>query len=77
MVYEVVMVELPSKKQIEEEGTIERLLLPPTAIVAKSEADAAMRIGLTSEARLAMEGVNPDRVEVYVRPFVWGKVSTK
>lgn len=61
-VFEVVIVQKPTKKDAED-GAIETLLLGPKAVVAKDEQSAA--IG----AAMSMPGVDLTRIDVKVRPF--------
>jgi len=63
MVFEVVIVEKPTKKQ-EEDGATERIILGPVAVVANDPSSAGIA---------AVQGKSLDcdmsRIEVLVRPF--------
>lgn len=69
MIYWIAAIEKPKKlkvKEGEEESTgKEKLLLAPTAIVAKSEQSAAFQVARMKE----LVDADPDRVEILVRPF--------
>lgn len=65
MLYEVALIEKPTPKQIEE-GQVEKLVLPPTAVVAKDDKSAGVQAVMSNKSSL------PDdlsRIEVLVRPF--------
>ena len=63
MLYEVAILELPTKKQAED-GAVERLVMPPTPIVAKDE----MTAGILAVKGKTFEAAD-DRLQVLVRPF--------
>ena len=64
-VYLVTVVEnLPRKKDEEEKPP--KLVLEPTAVIAKSEQDAAIKTVMGNEG---LKEVDKDRIEVLVRPF--------
>jgi len=62
--YEVVVLERPTKKEAEE-GAIEKLLIAPKAVVARNEQSAVIAATRGPE----LEKVDFDRLEVKVRPF--------
>jgi len=66
MLYEVAILEHPTKKE-KDAGTIENLLLVPTPIVAKNE-DAAK---LAALKKIDLGKTDPERLEVLIRPFFW------
>lgn len=68
MLYEVAIIEKPTKKAMED-GKSERIILPPTPICASSEQSA----GLLAGKQASLEGANIDQLEVYVRPFCVSK----
>lgn len=63
--FEVAVVEMPSKKQ-EEEGAIETLVLPPTAVIAR-DAQSAGIVALRLNPGVAFD---PAKSKVLIRPFV-------
>ena len=65
MLYEVAVIQKPTKKEVEEEAALEKLICGPIAICAASEQAAA--IMATRDAKL--DNVDPNRLEVLVRPF--------
>lgn len=64
--FEVAILEQPSRKG-EGEGTKERLVLPPTYVIAKDTQGAAINAVLDNAAKLA--DVDRSRMQVLVRPF--------
>ena len=64
--YEVAIIEKPTRKDAED-GAVERLVLSPKAVIAKDEQAAA--ISSVMDNALG-EGVDRTRMEVIVRPFV-------
>lgn len=70
MIYWVAAVEKPKRKKDKDGKEIdndqkERLLLSPTAIIAKSEQSAAFIVARMKE----LGDADPDRTEILVRPF--------
>ena len=69
MIYWVAAIEKPKKKKVKEGEEIqeakEKLLLMPTAIIAKSEQSAAFIVARMKE----LASADPDRTEILVRPF--------
>lgn len=65
MLYEVALVEEPTKKAAED-GKMERLVFGPKAICAGSDQAAGLLAGKEAD----LSGVNVDQLRVYVRPFV-------
>jgi len=69
MLYEVAILEKPTKKSKDEGGT-EKLVLGPISVVAPDEKTAALvaiKQGYLDGTFL--KDVTPDRMEVLVRPF--------
>lgn len=64
-VYEVIIVEKPTQKQIEEEGAMDKIVLGPVAVVAKNEQTAGIAAASTDK-EFEMNG----QMQVLVRPFV-------
>ncbi len=63
--FEVALVEEPTKKEQEEEGKQDRLVyFTPTPIVAKDSHEASIDAYMACD-----EKVEKDRLKVYVRPF--------
>lgn len=65
MIFEVAIVENPTKKE-REEGVLEKLIVPPTHIVAHNDKAASMQVMLANKDKLIGDG---SRMEVIVRPF--------
>ena len=63
-VFEVLIVEMPTKKG-REDGELETLVLGPEAVVARNQQAAAI-----IASRRMEKDTNLDRMEVIVRPFV-------
>ncbi len=66
MVYSVIIVEHPVKKEREETGALETILAGPFTLVARN--DQAAAIAAVMQAEIA-KGVDMTRLEVLVRPF--------
>jgi len=67
MLYLVAVVEIPTKKDADENLALEKLILEPTAIVARDDKSASAIAIQRNQDKFA--NVNMDRVEVRVRPF--------
>jgi len=67
MIYMCAAIEKPKRKKDEkdEDHGQEKLLLSPTAIIAKTEQSAAFKVARMKE----LADADPDRVEILVRPF--------
>lgn len=63
--FEVVILESPTPKQIED-GASERLIVGPVCKVAKDAQSAAMLVAVGNSD---IANINPDRMQVIVRPF--------
>lgn len=63
--FEVAIIQKPTKKG-QEEGELERLVLPPTHIIADSDRSASMQAILQNRTTIGDETA---RLEVLVRPF--------
>lgn len=63
-VFEVCIIERPTVKDAEE-GKSARIVLPPTAVVAKGTQDAPLVAALNAKIE-----IDPSRMEVLVRPFL-------
>ena len=66
MLYEVAILEKPTKKEIEETRASERLVLGPVAVVANDPQAAAIAAVLDAKDTI----IDRSRMEVLVRPFV-------
>ena len=66
MLYWVAAVSEPTKKQKEEEGKGEELLMQPKVIVAKDEKTAAIKVVMEATE---LKGKDLDKVQVIVSPF--------
>lgn len=64
--YEVAIIQKPSKKEIEEGTGEEKLLLAPTHVLA-STPQAAVIVAVTKDG--GVKGFDPNKSEVIVRPF--------
>jgi len=64
--FEVAILEEPTKKDREEEGTIEKLVFGPTAVVARDSQSAGISAVLDCAAEIK---VDRSRMQVLVRPF--------
>lgn len=65
MLYEVALIEKPSPKELEE-GKIERLILAPTAVIARDDKSAGVQAVMLNRDKITGDLA---RVEVLVRPF--------
>ena len=68
MLFEVAILEKPTKKEIEEEGKTERLVFGPKAVVANDAQSAAISAVLDGNNGEKLE-VDRSRMTVLVRPF--------
>ena len=68
MLFEVAILEAPTKKEIEEEGKTERLVFGPKAVVANDSQSAAIAAVLDGDNGSKIE-VDRSRMKVLVRPF--------
>jgi hypothetical protein len=66
MLFQVAVVERPTEKE-EEDGAVEKILVEPTTIVAKSQNAVAMKI--VQEHSSKLRDADPDRVDILIRPF--------
>lgn len=66
-VFDILIVEHPTKKQREDEDALERVVAGPLQVVARTPQGAAYKA--TREAAEKLKGANEDRIEVLVRPF--------
>lgn len=65
--FEVVIMKKPLRKEKEEDGAMEELILPVTTVIARNGQAAAMQI--TVEKADLFKGQDMSRFEVLVRPF--------
>lgn len=66
--FEYAIVEMPKKgKKEHDEPQEEKLIIGPTAIVAKSDKSAAMKVTLEHADKL--KKLDPERINIIVRPF--------
>jgi hypothetical protein len=68
MLYEVAILEKPTKKEIEDEGKTERLVFGPKAVIANDSKSAAIAAVLDGDNGSKIE-VDRSRMTVLVRPF--------
>ena len=64
--FTVMAVTTPKKKEIEEEGTLSRIVLQPLVVVARDDKDAAIKVVMNSPE---LKDIDQDRLEVVVVPF--------
>lgn len=67
IVFEVMICELPTKEEAKE-GRLKRIVSEIKTVVAKDAQAAAIRYVMDNQE--SMKGVDRDRMEVLVRPFV-------
>lgn len=67
MVFEVLIVQHPSKKEIEDGNTLEKILLGPVTVVASDVQAAAIAVVMDHPSEL--QGVDRGRMQVFARPF--------
>ncbi len=65
MLYEVAIIQVPSQKEIEN-GEQEKLVLNPTAVIAKDESGAAVVAVMQNKDKISCD---MSKVQVLVRPF--------
>lgn len=64
--YLVIVILQPTKKQKDEEGAVATIVVPPTAVMAKDESQAAMKaFRFVPEEHAGKD----DRLEVRILPF--------
>lgn len=64
--YLVIVILQPTKKQKDEEGAVATIVVPPTAVMAKDESQAAMKaFRFVPEEHAGKD----DRLEVKILPF--------
>jgi hypothetical protein len=68
MLFEVAILEKPTKKEIEDEGKAERLVFGPKAVIANDSQSAAIAAVLDGDNGTKIE-VDRRRMRVLVRPF--------
>ena len=66
MLYWVAATLEPNKKQRDEEGKMEELVMQPKIVVAKDDKSAAIKVVMESDE---LKGKDLDRIQVVVRPF--------
>lgn len=66
MLYEVALVEQPSKKDSEENGAMEKLIMSPKPVIARDEQSAGVIAVLDNKDSITCD---MSRVQVLVRPF--------
>jgi hypothetical protein len=68
MLFEVAILEKPTKKEVEDEGKTERLVFGPKAVIANDSQSAAIAAVLDGDNGTKIE-VDRSRMTVLVRPF--------
>lgn len=66
--YEVAIVKRPTKKEVEENGAVEELILEPTYVVANTPQNAVIKVVTTLNGKAAQ--FDPNKCDVLVRNFV-------
>lgn len=70
MLYEVAMIKRPTKKEIEDEGKSEELVLPPVCVIANDPQGAAVQAVIKHKDSVPAD---MSKIDVLVRPFVSSK----
>lgn len=65
--FEVAILEEPSKREKERENKSEKLIMPPTPIIANDPQSAAIAVVLDKPE--ALKGIDKTRMKVLIRPF--------
>lgn len=65
MLYEIALIQLPTKKEAED-GKAETLILPPTPVIAQDDKAAAVQAVAQNKDKVPAD---LSRVQVLVRPF--------
>jgi len=65
MLFEVALVQQPTKKE-QEEGQMEKLIMPPTPVIARDDQSAAVAAVLQAKEKIECD---MSRIQVLVRPF--------
>lgn len=66
MLYWVAAIEEPTKKQKDEEGKEETLIMQPKIAIAKDEKTAAIKVAMDAEE---LKGKDLNKIQIVVRPF--------
>jgi len=66
--FEVAILELPTKKEAEEGAAVEKLVFGPACVVAKDAQSAA--IGAVLKEKEKASAIDQSRMQVLVRPLV-------
>lgn len=67
MLFEIAILELPTKEETEKGSGVEKLVFGPVHVVAKDSQSAAIKAVMSNSDK--MSGVNQERMQVLVRPF--------
>lgn len=70
MLFEVAMIQNPTPKE-KEEGIQEKLIMPPTPVIAKDQQQAAVSAVMQKKESIECDMT---RIEVLVRPFASGNL---
>ena len=73
MLFEIAILERPTKKEIEDEGKIERLVFGPKCVVANDAQSAAISAVLDGNGDGKKLEIDRSRMQVLVRPFADGQ----
>lgn len=65
--FEIAILEVPTKKEIEDGNSLEKLAFGPTFVVAKDAQSAAIKAVLENSEKAGK--VDQSRMQVLVRPF--------
>lgn len=66
MLYEVALIQQPTKKEIDD-GQQEVLVMPPTSVIARDEQSAGVAAVMQNKDKITCD---LSRIQVLVRPFV-------
>jgi len=66
MIFWVAVELMPTNKEAEENNALPTIIIQPTAVEARDDKDAALKVALKSDA---LKTADQDRLQVLVRPF--------
>lgn len=66
MIYWVAIEEIPTKKEMDEQNALPKLVLQPVAVEARDDKDAAVKVAIGNKE---IEGIDRNRLQVVVLPF--------
>ena len=66
MLYWVAAIMEPTKKEKEETGKLEELVMQPKIVVARDDKDAAIKVVM---GETSLKGLDANKLQIIVRPF--------